>query len=127
MSEAFERQVDHRPDQCPCCQAKLSQNLPAETASQYETIELPEIHPVVERHRRLSVPSPWPTGSKPLGPRRSRPIAGISGLVSASQYHRRAIFGVAAKFPPVTDASADNSFEIIKILDIVSNSNPKLV
>ena len=58
MSETFDRQVDHRPDQCPCCQAKLSQDLPAETASQYETIELPEIHPVVERHRRLSVRCP---------------------------------------------------------------------
>ena len=58
MSETFDRQVNHRPDQCPCCQAKLSQDLPAETASQYETIELPEIHPVVERHRRLSVRCP---------------------------------------------------------------------
>ena len=80
MSETFDRQVDHRPDQCPCCQAKLSQDLPAETASQYETIELPEIHPVVERHRRLSVrcPScgmivaaPLPDAAKgtPFGPR----------------------------------------------------------
>ena len=80
MSETFDRQVDHRPDQCPCCQAKLSEDLPAETASQYETIELPEIHPVVERHRRLSVrcPScgmivaaPLPDAAKgtPFGPR----------------------------------------------------------
>lgn len=24
MSETFDRKVDHRPGQCPCCQAKLS-------------------------------------------------------------------------------------------------------
>lgn len=58
MSETFDRQVDHRPGQCPCCQAKLSDDLPAETAGEYETIELPEIHPLVERHRRLSVRCP---------------------------------------------------------------------
>ena len=58
MSETFDRQVDHRPDQCPCCQAKLSQDLPAEMTSEYEMIELPEIHSVVERHRRLSVRCP---------------------------------------------------------------------
>ena len=57
-----------------------SQDLPAETASEYETIELPEVHPVVERHRRLSVrcPScgmivaaPLPDAAKgtPFGPR----------------------------------------------------------
>ncbi|MCC4300370.1 IS66 family transposase, partial [Aurantimonas coralicida] len=32
MSETFDRTVHHRPDQCPCCQAKLSDDLPAETA-----------------------------------------------------------------------------------------------
>ena len=80
MSETFDRQVDHRPDQCPCCQAKLSQDLPAETASEYESIELPEIYPVVERHRRLSVrcsscgmvvAAPLPDAAKctPFGPR----------------------------------------------------------
>jgi transposase len=58
MSETFDRKVHHRPDQCPCCQAKLSDDLPAETAGEYETIELPEIHPLVERHRRLSVRCP---------------------------------------------------------------------
>ena len=58
MSETFDRTVHHRPDQCPCCQAKLSDDLPAETAGEYETIELPENHPLVERHRRLSVRCP---------------------------------------------------------------------
>ena len=54
--------------------------MPSETASEYETIELPEVHPVVERHRRLSVrcPScemivaaPLPDAAKgaPCGPR----------------------------------------------------------
>lgn len=80
MSETFDRQVDHRPGQCPCCQAGLSGDLLAETAGIYETVELPEIHPVVERHRRLSVrcPScgmlvvaPVPDAAKgtPFGPR----------------------------------------------------------
>ncbi|ORE85629.1 hypothetical protein ATO4_26417 [Aurantimonas sp. 22II-16-19i] len=58
MSETFDRLVDHRPGQCPCCQAALSDDLPAETVSEHETVELPEIHPVVERHRRLSVRCP---------------------------------------------------------------------
>lgn len=58
MSETFDRLVDHRPGQCPCCQAALSKDLPAETVSEHETVELPEIHPVIERHRRLSVRCP---------------------------------------------------------------------
>lgn len=80
LSETFDRQVDHRPGQCPCCQAELSDDLSAETTSEYETMELPEIHPVVERHRRLSVrcpscgtvvvaPLPDAATGTPFGPR----------------------------------------------------------
>ncbi len=80
LSEDFDRVVDHHPDQCPCCRASLSSDLPAETVSEHETIDLPAIRPVVERHRRLSVqcPScgtlvvaPVPAAAKgtPFGPR----------------------------------------------------------
>lgn len=58
MSETFDRLVDHRPDHCPCCRAGLSRDLPAETVSEQDAIELPEVHPVIERHRRLSVRCP---------------------------------------------------------------------
>ena len=80
LSEDFDCIVDHYPAQCPCCQATLSSELPAETVSEHETIDLPEIRPVVERRRRLSVvcPScgtlvaaPMPAAAKgtPFGPR----------------------------------------------------------
>lgn len=58
MSETFDRLIDHRPGHCSCCQASLSHDLPAETVSEHETVELPEIRPEVERHRRLSVRCP---------------------------------------------------------------------
>jgi transposase len=58
LSEDFDRVVDHHPDQCPCCRASLSSDLPSDTVSEHERIDLPEIRPVVERHRRLSVVCP---------------------------------------------------------------------
>jgi len=58
LGEHFDRIVDHHPDHCPCCQASLSSDLVAETVSEHETIDLPEIRPIVERHRRLSVVCP---------------------------------------------------------------------
>ncbi|MET3661985.1 IS66 family transposase [Aquamicrobium ahrensii] len=80
MSEDFDRVVDHHPDQCPCCHISLPGDLPTTTVSQYDKIELPEIKPMIERHRRLSVqcPScgklviaPVPKAAKgtPFGPR----------------------------------------------------------
>jgi transposase len=56
--ETFDRAVDHRPDECPACRAALSADLPAETVSEYDTVELPPIMPFVERHRRLAVRCP---------------------------------------------------------------------
>jgi len=50
--------VDHPPEVCPCCQAALSTDLPSEVVSQHDRIELPEVKPVVERHRRLAVQCP---------------------------------------------------------------------
>jgi len=58
MSEEVDRVVDHHPDQCPCCRASLSSDLPAETVSQHDKIELPAIKPLIERHRRLAVRCP---------------------------------------------------------------------
>lgn len=80
MSDRFDRLFEHRPDTCPCCQSSLSADLSAETVSEHETVELPEVRPVVERHRRLAVvcPScgervtaPIPEAAKgtPFGPR----------------------------------------------------------
>lgn len=47
LSEDFDCVVDHYPDQCLCCRAGLSSDLSAETVSEHETIDLPEIRPVV--------------------------------------------------------------------------------
>lgn len=58
MSEDVDRVVDHYPAQCPCCRASLSSDLPAETASEHDKIELPAIKPLIERHRRLAVRCP---------------------------------------------------------------------
>ncbi len=80
LSEDFDRIVDHHPDQCTCCRASLSSDLPVETVSEHETIDLPGIRPVVERHRRLSVrcpscgtlviaPVPAAANGTPFGPR----------------------------------------------------------
>jgi transposase len=80
LSEAFDRLVDHRPDHCPCCRLDLCSALAVETVSAHDRIDLPEIKPFVERHRRLAVrcPScgtrvvaPVPEAAKgtPFGPR----------------------------------------------------------
>ncbi len=72
--------VDHVPQQCPCCHLALSPNLSSEAVSVHERIELPQIRPVIEHHRRLAVqcpgcgarvvaaPPPTATGT-PFGPR----------------------------------------------------------
>ncbi len=80
LSHEVDRLVDHRPDQCPCCRAALASDLPGEVVSAHDRIELPEVKPIVERHRRLAVRCPAcgthvvavaPTSTKgtPFGPR----------------------------------------------------------
>ena len=80
LSETADRVVDHRPDQCSCCRAALGSDLPGEVVSRHERIDLPEVRPVVERHRRLAVRCPacgarvvaaMPAAAKgtPFGPR----------------------------------------------------------
>ncbi|TCL90800.1 transposase [Rhizobium sp. PP-WC-2G-219] len=54
----FDRVVDHRADQCACCGTALRHNLTVSVVSEHETVELPEIKPLVERHRRLAVSCP---------------------------------------------------------------------
>src|SRR3954466_15844282 len=58
LSERADRVVDHRPEQCPCCQAALASDLPAEPVSVHDRVEVPEVKPVIERHRRLAVHCP---------------------------------------------------------------------
>src|SRR5215210_2038922 len=58
LSERADRVVDHRPEQCPCCQAALASDLPAEPVSVHDRVEVPEVKPVIERHRRLAVRCP---------------------------------------------------------------------
>ena len=53
-----DRIIDHRPTCCPDCGLALPPDLPAETVSLHEHIELPPIKPVVEQHRRLAVGCP---------------------------------------------------------------------
>jgi transposase len=72
--------VEHRPDQCSCCGAALMSDLPAETISLHEQVDLPEVKPVITHHRRLCVrcptcgtrvvaPVPEAARSTPFGPR----------------------------------------------------------
>ena len=72
--------VDHRPAACPDCGLGLSPDLPGEVISLHEQIDLPEVKPVIEQHRRLAVtcpgcrarvPAPRPAGAaaSPFGPR----------------------------------------------------------
>lgn len=58
LSEDVDRAVDHYPKACPCCQAALAAEGPAEMVSEHETIELLAIKPFIERHRRLAVRCP---------------------------------------------------------------------
>ncbi len=53
-----DRVVDHAPQQCPCCRVALSPDLAREAVSVHEWIELPQIKPLVEHHRRWAVQCP---------------------------------------------------------------------
>jgi transposase len=78
LSPEVDRVVDHAPQQCPCCRVALSLDLPSEAVSVHERIELPQIRPVIEHHRRLAVRCPGcgtrvaaapPVTGTPFGPR----------------------------------------------------------
>lgn len=81
LSESADRVIDHRPEQCPCCRAALVSDLSSEVVSLHDRIELPQVKPEIERHRRLAVRcpacgarvvAPLPPSAKgtPFGPRR---------------------------------------------------------
>src|SRR3954462_15814646 len=80
MSAAPDDVHDHRPDQCSCCGAALPADLPGETVSVHERIDVPEVRPIVTHHRRLAVccptcgtravaPPPEAARGTPFGPR----------------------------------------------------------
>src|ERR671920_364431 len=80
MSEAPDAVVEHRPGQCSGCGAALPADLPAETASVHEQIDVPEVRPIITHHPRLAVscptcgrrvvaPLPEAARSTPFGPR----------------------------------------------------------
>src|ERR671932_278927 len=58
MRETPDAVVAHRPDCCTCCGGALGPDLPAESVSLSERIELPEVVPVVTQHQRLAVRCP---------------------------------------------------------------------
>src|SRR5215217_3638568 len=59
--------VEHRPDRCSCCAAVLMADLPSETTSIDEQIDLPEVRPLVTHHRRLAVGCPT-CGTRVMAP-----------------------------------------------------------
>jgi transposase len=72
--------VEHRPDRCSCCSAALTADLPGETISIHEQIDLPEVAPRITQHWRLAVrcpacgsraaaPVPQVARGTPFGPR----------------------------------------------------------
>ena len=80
ISDTPDAVVDHRPGRCSCCAAVLMADLPSETISIDEQIDLPEVKPLVTHHRRLSVccpscgtrvvaPVPEAARGTPFGPR----------------------------------------------------------
>jgi transposase len=80
LSAAADRIIDHAPERCPDCQAALASDLPAEPVSEHDRIDLPEVKPIIERHRRLAMQCPAcglrvvaavPSAAKgtPFGPR----------------------------------------------------------
>jgi transposase len=58
ISEAADEVVEHRPGQCSGCGAALPADLPGETVSVHERIDVPEVRPLVTHHRRLAVGCP---------------------------------------------------------------------
>jgi transposase len=80
LSATPDEVVEHRPDRCSCCSAVLMADLPGETISIHEQIDLPDVAPLVTQHRRLAVrcracgtrvvaPVPQAAKGTPFGPR----------------------------------------------------------
>lgn len=78
LSDDVSETVAHHPEACPCCRMVLSRDLPADEVGVHECIELPEVVPVIVRHRRMAVRCPGcgtrvaaavPAAGTPFGPR----------------------------------------------------------
>ena len=78
LSDEASETVAHHPGACPCCRTAPPRDLPADEAGVHERIELPEVRPLVVRHRRMAVrcpgcgvrvAAPPPAGGTPFGPR----------------------------------------------------------
>jgi transposase len=80
LSATPDEVVEHRPDRCSCCSAVLMADLPGETISIHEQIDLPAVAPRVTQHWRLAVrcpacatrvvaPVPQAARGTPFGPR----------------------------------------------------------
>src|SRR5215204_3430420 len=67
ISETPDKVVEHRPDQCSGCGAALPADLPGETVSVHERIDVPEVRPIVTHHRRLAVGCPT-CGTRAVAP-----------------------------------------------------------
>src|SRR5215213_7471370 len=80
ISQTPDKVVAHRPDRCTGCGGALDPDLPAESVSLSERIELPAVVPIVTQHQRLVVrcpacgarvvaPVPEAARGTPFGPR----------------------------------------------------------
>jgi transposase len=58
ISDTPDEVVEHRPGRCSCCAAVLMADLPSETVSIHEQVDLPEVKPLIMQHLRLAVPCP---------------------------------------------------------------------
>src|SRR5215212_217340 len=58
ISDTPDEVVEHCPDHCSCCGAAFMADLPADTVSLHEQVDLPEVKPLVTHHRRLAVICP---------------------------------------------------------------------
>jgi transposase len=58
ISDTPDEVVEHRPGRCSCCAAVLMADLPSETVSIHEQVDLPEVKPLIMQHVRLAVLCP---------------------------------------------------------------------
>jgi transposase len=58
ISDTPDEVVEHRPGRCSCCAAVLMADLPSETVSIHEQVDLPEVKPLIMQHLRLAVLCP---------------------------------------------------------------------
>jgi transposase len=58
ISDTTDEVVEHRPGRCSCCAAVLMADLPSETVSIHEQVDLPEVKPLILQHLRLAVLCP---------------------------------------------------------------------